>query len=159
MSIEEIERAIVELPSNKVSELIAMLAEHSTRLWDKQIEDEVDSGSLDSFLAEVDKEYEAELAQLLNRLAMPRFWQCYQDLPKSLQEHANYTLALLKADPHCQFLGFLDFKKIGKRRQLWSICISEQYRALGIEKPTGAYWFWIGSHLQYTNLVWDWPTN
>jgi len=33
--------------------------------WDKQIEDDLEAGRLDALLAEVDKEYEAELAQPL----------------------------------------------------------------------------------------------
>ncbi len=41
------------------------LAEHHARLWDAQIESDLTAGRLDALLAEVDKEYEAGLAQPL----------------------------------------------------------------------------------------------
>lgn len=65
MSVSEIEKAIIELPSEKVVELMSWLAEHHAQLWDKQIEDDLDAGRLDALLAEVDKEYEAGLARPL----------------------------------------------------------------------------------------------
>ena len=65
MSVKEIEAAISRLPVNEVTELMSWLAEHHAQVWDKQIEYDLDSGRLDALLAEVDKEYEAGLAQPL----------------------------------------------------------------------------------------------
>jgi hypothetical protein len=65
MSVQEIEKAIIELPNKEVSELMSWLAEHHAQLWDNRIEDDLDSGRLDALLAEVDKEYEAGLARPL----------------------------------------------------------------------------------------------
>ena len=65
MSVKEIENAIVKLPSKEVTELMSWLLEHHAELWDKQIEEDLDSGRLDALLAEVDKEYEAGLAHPL----------------------------------------------------------------------------------------------
>lgn len=65
MSIKEIESAISELPVSEVSEIMTWLAEHHARLWDAQIESDLTAGRLDALLAEVDKEYEAGLAQPL----------------------------------------------------------------------------------------------
>jgi len=44
---------------------MAWLEEYHAQLWDKQIEEDLETGCLDSLLAEVDKEYEAGLAQSL----------------------------------------------------------------------------------------------
>ena len=65
MSVKEIEAAITQLPASEVSELVSWLAEHHAQVWDKQIEYDLEAGRLDALLAEVDKEYEAGLAQPL----------------------------------------------------------------------------------------------
>lgn len=65
MSVKEIESAIAQLPTKEVTELMSWLAEHHARLWDRQIEDDLDAGRLDALLAEVDQEYEAGLARPL----------------------------------------------------------------------------------------------
>jgi len=57
---------------------------------------------------------------------------------------------LLKADP---FHPSLHLKKVGRRKQLWSVRIGAHYRALGVEKPEGIVWFRIGTHADYDNLL------
>jgi hypothetical protein len=65
MSVKEIEEAIAQLSAGDVAELMAWLEEYRAQLWDKQIEEHLETGRLDSLLAEVDDEYEAGLAQPL----------------------------------------------------------------------------------------------
>ena len=65
MSVKEIEAAISQLPAREVTELMSWLAEHHAQVWDRQIEDDLDTGRLDALLAEVDREYEAGLARPL----------------------------------------------------------------------------------------------
>jgi len=65
MSVKEIEAAITELPSQNVSELLTWLLDYHARLWDEQIEEDLDAGRLDTLLAEVDREYESGLARPL----------------------------------------------------------------------------------------------
>ena len=65
MSVTEIESAITQLPAQEVAALMVWLQDYHERLWDKQIEDDVESGRLDALLAEVDKEHEAGLARPL----------------------------------------------------------------------------------------------
>ena len=48
-----------------VAELMAWLEEHHAQVWDRQIEDDLETGRLVVLLAEVDDEYEAGLAQPL----------------------------------------------------------------------------------------------
>lgn len=36
---------------------------------------------------------------------------------------------------------------------MWSVRVGAHYRALGIEKPDGILWFWIGSHTEYDTLL------
>ncbi len=65
MSVQEIEIAITQLPKSKLIELVVWLEDYHHQVWDKQIEDDLDSGRLDSLIAEVEKEYEAGLARPL----------------------------------------------------------------------------------------------
>ncbi len=65
MTIQEIEGAITQLPAKELAELMAWLQKYHAQAWDKQIEDDLEAGRLDALLAEVDKEYEAGLAQPL----------------------------------------------------------------------------------------------
>jgi hypothetical protein len=65
MSVKEIERAITQLPREELSGLVAWLEDYHHQVWDKQIEDDLNSGRLDCLMAEVEKEYEAGLARPL----------------------------------------------------------------------------------------------
>jgi hypothetical protein len=65
MSVTEIESAITQLPAEEVTALMAWLQNYHEQLWDKQIEGDLDTGRLDSLLAEVDKEYDAGQARPL----------------------------------------------------------------------------------------------
>jgi hypothetical protein len=62
--IKEIEAAITQLSIDDVAELLAWLEEFHARLWDKQIEDDLEAGRLDSLITEVDAEYEAGMSNL-----------------------------------------------------------------------------------------------
>ena len=65
MGIQEIQAAIIKLPVQKLVELSTWLEEYQARVWDQQIEADLDMGRLDDILAKVDAEYEAGLAQPL----------------------------------------------------------------------------------------------
>lgn len=65
MSVTEIEAAITKLASGDLAELMSWLEAYHAKVWDKQIADDLDSGRLDTLLADVDREYEAGLAEPL----------------------------------------------------------------------------------------------
>jgi hypothetical protein len=81
---------------------------------------------------------------------LPRFWQHYQQLPREAREVADKNFQLLKSDPHHPSLHF---KQVDDARKLWSVRVGLQYRALGVEKPDGILWFWIGTHAEYNKLL------
>lgn len=81
---------------------------------------------------------------------LPRFWHHYQQLPKEARELADKNFDLIKSDPRHPSLHF---KKVDADRKLWSVRIGLQYRALGVEKPDGILWFWIGSHAEYDKIL------
>jgi len=65
MSVTEIESAIAQLPARDFAELMAWLQEYHERAWDKQIEDDLEAGRLDTLLAEVNEEHRQGLARPL----------------------------------------------------------------------------------------------
>ncbi len=65
MSVKKIEAAITGLPARDVTHLMSWLSEYHARLWDGQIEEDLEAGRLDALLAEVDAEYEAGQARPL----------------------------------------------------------------------------------------------
>ena len=65
MSVTEIQAAITELAGDDLADLMKWLDEYQAKLWDKEIEKDLETGRLDAVLAEVDEEYEAGLSQPL----------------------------------------------------------------------------------------------
>jgi hypothetical protein len=63
MGVKEIEKAIVQLPARDLDKLVGWLEDYRAKMWDKQIEEDLDAGRLDALLDEVDKEHEAGLSQ------------------------------------------------------------------------------------------------
>jgi hypothetical protein len=86
----------------------------------------------------------------VRHLALPRFWQHYRRLPEDVQDLADKNFELLRANPQ---YPSLHFKRVGKRKQLWSVRVGAHYRALAVQKPEGFVWFWIGSHAEYDRLL------
>jgi hypothetical protein len=83
----------------------------------------------------------------VKHFASPQFWQLYRQLSPEVRDLADKNFQLLKADPKHPSLHF---KKIGR---LWSVRIGAHYRALGLNKPEGVVWFWIGSHADYDKML------
>ena len=59
MNIREIESAIAQLPPSEVAKLAEWFYEFQARVWDKQIEQDVQSGRLDSLIEQAEQEFES----------------------------------------------------------------------------------------------------
>ncbi len=86
----------------------------------------------------------------MKHFTLPCFWQRYRQLPKDMRELADKNHKLLGSDPQHPSL---QLKKVGKAKQLWSVRVGMHYRALGLDKPEGIVWFWIGTHAEYDKLL------
>jgi hypothetical protein len=86
----------------------------------------------------------------MKHFALPCFWQRYDQLPQEVRRLADKAHQLLLIDPQHSSLRL---KKVGKEKQLWSVRVGIHYRALGLNKPEGIVWFWIGSHAEYDRLL------
>jgi hypothetical protein len=65
MSVKEIELAISQLPPSEFSELMSWLEEYHARIWDRQIEDDIEQGRLDKVLEQVKADIAAGLKKPL----------------------------------------------------------------------------------------------
>ena len=83
----------------------------------------------------------------MKHFASPQFWRLYRQLSPEVRALADKNFQLLKADSKHPSLHF---KRIGR---LWSVRVGAHYRALGLDKPEGVVWFWIGSHADYDKLL------
>jgi len=75
-----------------------------------------------------------------------RFRKLFGELPKEVQKQAREAYTQFKNDP---YHPGLHFKRIHSKRPIYSIRISRDYRALGIQQDGEVIWFWIGSHSDY----------
>ncbi len=71
-------------------------------------------------------------------------------LPISVREQADKAYALWRNDPYHRSL---QFKRVSQRQPIYSARISLNYRALGLLEEAQIYWFWIGTHSEYDELL------
>lgn len=71
-------------------------------------------------------------------------------LPPDARRQAVAAYRLFLEDPF--HLG-LQFKRIGRRRNIWSVRVGLHYRALGERNEDRVLWFWIGTHAEYDRLL------
>jgi hypothetical protein len=83
----------------------------------------------------------------VNHFTRPSFWDFYAKLPSEIQVLADKNYQLLKENPRHPSL---QLKQIGR---LWSVRITDNYRALGLDSNVGIVWFWIGQHGEYEKLL------
>jgi hypothetical protein len=83
----------------------------------------------------------------MKHFALASFWRRYRELSPEVQALADRCFALLEAD---SFHPSLHFKRVGR---YWSARVGLHHRALGLDKPEGAVWFWIGPHDEYDQIL------
>ena len=84
----------------------------------------------------------------MKSLTTPDFWQSYSNLSPPIKEQVKKAYNLWKEDSSHPSLHF---KKVGKN--LWSVRVTNDYRALAIKKGNDYYWFWIGNHSKYEDIL------
>jgi hypothetical protein len=78
---------------------------------------------------------------------VPRFWTAYADLPPQVKVSARKQFRLWLDNPSHPSL---QFKKVGL---FWSVRITDDFRALCLDKNGTHYWFWIGKHSEYDKIL------
>jgi hypothetical protein len=78
------------------------------------------------------------------------FIACFERLPERIRHGARRDYLLWRQNPNHPSL---QFKKVGKKSEAYSVRVGIGWRALGIREQEVIVWFWIGSHAEYDQLV------
>lgn len=81
--------------------------------------------------------------------ARPAFWRAYRSLAPTVKARAREAYRLFAQNPDHPSLRF---KKLQARNDVWSVRISDQYRAVGVRSGDTVEWIWIGTHKEFDNL-------
>ncbi|MDQ2098099.1 MAG: hypothetical protein QQW96_10670 [Tychonema bourrellyi B0820] len=73
-----------------------------------------------------------------------------ESLPASVQEQADKAYALWQEYP---YHPSLQFKRVSQKQPIYSARVSINYRALGLLEADSIYWYWIGAHDEYDELL------
>jgi hypothetical protein len=77
----------------------------------------------------------------------PDFWRAYAELPLEVKRQARKAWRLWRANPRHSSLRF------ARRGSYWSVRVSRGWRAVGRDHEGTLYWFWIGPHDEYEELL------
>lgn len=79
-----------------------------------------------------------------------QFWKLYNELPEDVKIRADSAYELWQINP---YVHGLYFKRVGKKRPVYSVRIGSGYRALGVLQGDTVIWFWIGTHDEYEGIL------
>ena len=71
-------------------------------------------------------------------------------LPASVQDQAAKAYGIWIEDP---YHPSLQFKRVSQRQPIYSARVSLNYRVLGLSESDHIYWYWIGAHDEYDELL------
>jgi hypothetical protein len=78
------------------------------------------------------------------------FRKLFSELPKKIQRQARTTYRQFKKEP---YYPSLHFKRVHSTKAIYSVRITIDYRAVGIQNDNEIVWFWIGTHKEYEKLL------
>jgi mRNA-degrading endonuclease RelE of RelBE toxin-antitoxin system len=73
-----------------------------------------------------------------------------EKLPSTIQEQATKSYALWQSGP---YHNSLRFKRISQSQAIYSARINLDYRVLGLLEDDHIYWFGIGPHAEYDEIL------
>jgi hypothetical protein len=79
-----------------------------------------------------------------------KFLECYQGLPNHIKRNAQRSYKIWRKHPNHPGL---QFKKVGKKHEVYSVRVGIGWRALGVKDQDAIIWFWIGSHAEYEHIL------
>ncbi len=86
----------------------------------------------------------------MRSFAQESFWDAYRLLPSHVRQQARDAYRFFASNPNHPSL---DFKQVSRRRPVYSVRVSIDYRALGVVDEEEIVWFWIGPHHEYDKLL------
>ena len=82
----------------------------------------------------------------MNSHTTKSFRDALKKLPAEWRKQAQEAYRQFQSDP---FSPGLNFEEVNARRQIWSVRITMNVRALGIRDRDDITWYWIGTHREY----------
>jgi len=79
----------------------------------------------------------------------PSFWRAHARLDGAARSAAKLAYEQFVKNPAHPSLRF---KKLGGYAHVWSVRVSEQYRAVGERDGDTIFWVWIGTHNEFDKL-------
>ena len=86
----------------------------------------------------------------MNSRASPRFWRLYNRLSRREQHRIRKGYQIWKTNPNAPGLRF---KRVSENEPIYSVRVSDDYRALGLVEGDTIIWFWIGRHDEYERIL------
>jgi hypothetical protein len=81
---------------------------------------------------------------------LPSFWSAYDALDEQTKRKAKNAFRQWEKNP---FHPSFHFKCINRKENIWSVRISQGFRALGVFEGDTVTWFWAGSHDNYERFI------
>lgn len=78
------------------------------------------------------------------------FIACFNSPPKRIKRSARRNYKRWQQNPNHPSL---QFKRVGRKYEVYSIRVGIGWRALGAKEGDAIVWFWIGSHAEYTQRL------
>ncbi|NOG83885.1 MAG: hypothetical protein D8M57_19910 [Candidatus Scalindua sp. AMX11] len=79
-----------------------------------------------------------------------RFRKLLTELSNQIQKQAKEAYIHFNENP---YHPGLHFKRVHSTKPIYSVRISINYRAVGIQKGSEIVWFWVGTHTDYEKLL------
>ena len=78
------------------------------------------------------------------------FISSFSRLPEHIKRSARRNYQVWLKDPNHPSI---QFKRVGRKREVYSVRVGIGWRALGVKDHDVVVWFWIGSHAEYDRLI------
>jgi mRNA-degrading endonuclease RelE of RelBE toxin-antitoxin system len=78
------------------------------------------------------------------------FRKALDQLPEAIRKQVIKAYEIWQSDP---YQGSLQFKLVSQRQPIYSVRVGLNYRVLGLLENDHIYWFWIGSHAEYDEIL------
>ena len=78
------------------------------------------------------------------------FMACFARLPETIRDRGRKSYRLWRSKP---VHPGLHFKRIHKKEAMYSVRISNDYRAIGLLADDTMAWIWIGTHAEYDEVI------
>jgi hypothetical protein len=75
-----------------------------------------------------------------------KFWQCYSQLPRDIQEVARLAYRKFRENPAHPSLHL---ERLRSDARAWSVRVTLNYRAVALRQGDDWIWVWIGDHQEF----------